>query len=213
MAATADRDTILRRRAHFVGSALLALSGCAGEAREPAAHPEPAVTVPPLEEGATADDSAPPPPVRAGADWEQGRPPLDVPADADGIARELYEHLAKRVPKAHANLAKLETALPLECRSDSKECATLWSNVLDQLPTVKAEIERLTPLCPGSSEQAQRYGARVRAHVEFLNRRMQALEKQIDKHMAEHKLHEMRERLDGLRKRVFAMACLSCMDW
>ncbi len=213
MAPTADRDTILRRRAHFVGTALLALSGCAGQPREPAAHPQSAVSVPPIDDDADSDDSAPPPATRASADWERDLPSLDVPADAEGVARQMFEQLAKRVPKAHESLAKLEAALPLDCRSDDKECEARWTPVLEELPNAKSQIKDLVPLCPGSSEQARRYSARVRAHVDFLNRRVKALESQIDEHMAKNDLLAMRKRIDGLTERVFAMTCLSCMDW
>ena len=140
-------------------------------------------------------------------------PPLDIPADAEGVALEMFQQLAKRVPKAHESLAKLEAALPLDCSTDTKDCEARWTPVLEGLPAAKSQIKDLVPLCPGSSEQARRYSARVDAHVGFLNRRMKALEAKIDAHMKDNGLLAMRKRIDGLTERVFAMTCLSCMDW
>lgn len=212
-----DRRTILERRARFVVPALALLSGCAGaRAQAEGAHGEGVrrgeVAVPaPGDAGASAGE---PVPERAAATAAPASlPPLDVPADAEGIARNLYESLARRVPALHRAVDALQADLPEACDLADAACRREWSLRAQRMSELEHDFVGLRPVCPGSSEQAARYAERVEAHVAYGLGRVAAIEAEVEARFASGGGDAGWARLRGEAQPMRPMVCLDCAMW
>jgi hypothetical protein len=205
------RDVILRRRSLFVGSALTALTGCP---REPASD-TPVVDVP-IEGSA---DAMPDPEGRVVKEEPPEKtdelPPLDVPPEAEGPAQQMFERLAQTIPRIHDRLRNIEKSIPHDCKFDQPSCVSRWDKLIGELNDVDRDIENILPLCPGSSEQAQRYYERARMHHEFARKRRATIDESIARELARGgKSYEARlMELKIKTSRVTMRPCLSCIDW
>jgi hypothetical protein len=209
-----DRALILRRRARLVGAALLALSGsCAG--REPARAPgTPEVSVP------QASANEPEPVTNTGSrpvstQVQRKLPPLDVPANADGVARSMHETLAKQVPAINVAIDELEKSTPAVCDLSAAACERSWHMHARRLDELAVDAIGLRTECPGSSETAKAYAARVEEHIAFLNVRLSALERAIEDGFAQRGSAALAawQKLRAYEKPSPPMVCLDCADW
>lgn len=203
-----DRRTILRRRSRFIGSALLALSGCAGTPPERGAS-APKVSVPPA--GETSEPEATPAPTRRPQAETTPLPPLDVPADAEGIAKSMYESLARRVPALHEAIDRLRSGKPAVCALSDASCERSWAEMASRIEELAGDVATLKSKCPGSSAQAERYAERVRDHIAHAVARLDALDREIAQAFG-----DQGRRWGELRKaavRAEPMVCLDCADW
>jgi hypothetical protein len=209
-----DRAVILRRRARLVGAALLALSGsCAG--RGPARAPgTPEVSVPEASasepEQATDAGSRP-----VSTERERKLPPLDVPADADGVARSMYETLAKQVPAIHVAIDELEKSTPAVCELSTAACERAWYMHARRLDELAVDAIGLRTECPGSSQNARAHGARVEEHIAFINARLSALERAIEQGFEQRGSAALAawQKLRAYEKPSPPMVCLDCANW
>jgi hypothetical protein len=207
------RSIILRRRALMLGSALAALSGCSSE---PAAvAPSTVVDVP----SAGSARALPEPEGRItkaeGPSRDDGMPPLDVPSDADGVARRMFEQLAERIPKLHQRIDGIDRAVPPGCSVVEAGCEDRWEALIAELRTVEREIDALEPLCRGSSEQAQRYLERVRAHAEHARQRRDRAVARIERDLRQQGAAAVQrfEQLKATGQTATLRPCLSCRSW
>jgi hypothetical protein len=203
-----DRNAILRRRARFVGSALLALAGCGGEQAKP--PPESPVDVPPAH--ATPAPATPAP----GPSKQATLPPLDVPEDARGTARQMYEGLAVKVTRVHDKLDEMNRLLPDACDLSEKgeACGGAWRLVAKDLDELRFEISEFTPLCPGQSSEAQAFQERVEQHTSYANDRLQALNARIERAFSSAPGGAEGWREFAAKERTpRPVACLDCATW
>jgi hypothetical protein len=206
-----DRETILARRAAFLGSAL-ALLGCARP--PPIEEPEPVVSVPepPAEEARSLEEL---PGRDTTSEPEAKHPSLEIPEGISEAARRRFEHLAGTMREAYELLDRMK--VPSDCDLADAACDGRWRELADQLVLVGEKLKNLRPRCPGTSEHAKLYAARETEHREHSEALTREIEQEAERTLApagpaaqqRWELHRRQARL--ARPRV----CLSfmCQDW
>jgi hypothetical protein len=204
----ADRLTILRRRAFFVGSALAAM-GCP---RDPSPQPgvQPTVGVEPASSAELATSG-----VTTHGTSEPGEkmPPLDVPSDVNATAKANFESLAQEIPAIHKELDAANAALDGICSIGDRDCDPRWQEVAKHFGQLDVYLDNLAPRCPGTSADAKRFEERLAQHKAFIAKRKSAIEARIAALVADGAAKQKWQ--DHLAGAVVPRPCLdySCSDW
>lgn len=205
------RAAILRRRAFFISS-VTALVGCDPKPSAPPPSPEP-VAIPPGG-GELPEPSGKP---GSGTRERPGKmPPLDVPAGINDAARRQFEHLARSIPELHARFDEIAKSLPSDCPIAEDRCAERWSALARALVEIEERMPQ-NPVCPGTSEGAKLYQARLDAHRAYLEDRRRATSLRLMEAIAPASDEGKRRWAAHMdkAKSAYPRVCLnySCQDW
>lgn len=210
-----DKAAILRRRAALVSSALSALSCSPGTPPQNAggavvAVPEPAPDAAPPQGDLPEPEPKPAVPTR--------RPPLSVPGDIGDGAREVFERSMEQARQVYDELDAVRAAIPESCDLVSDPaCQERWREVADRQLQAADTIRWLNPVCTGSSEDAKRWEARVREHLEYIAALRTELEEQIASALEPggDAAAQRWEQIQSDARRARPQVCLSfaCSDW
>jgi hypothetical protein len=105
--------------------------------------------------------------------------------------------------------------VPRGCSVLDAGCEDRWEALIAELRTVEREIDGLEPLCRGSSEQAQRYLERVRAHAEHARQRWDRAVARIERDLRQEGAAAVQrfEQLKAAGQKATLRPCLSCRSW
>jgi hypothetical protein len=202
-----DREQILRRRALFLSSTMVALAGC--ERPGSGAPPQTSAVVVPEAHGAAPSSSRalPSPP---GLPPPDAPPSLQPPAEAEKYADmarstvQLLETLAEQI-------AQLDRGLPTDCRGG---CKAQLEPLAQRLRAFEEQLDSLRSLCPASSPEGEALESWQEEHRAYYLRRAARLDRAA---------RELARRFEGdageaawaalRRNDLRAMVCLSCMQW
>jgi hypothetical protein len=170
-----ERAAILRRRAFFVGSALTALTACPQQQQQSSGAP--VVGVEPAPAGSQPESPAQPTSQPAAKPAKM--PSIEIPDGVGKVAHAHYEGLVGQVKRIHAELDAANQALDDACDITDPQCDATWQLVAKHLVRAEDMTQDLEPLCPGSSDEAKAFEARVAEHSAFIEGRREALKKRL----------------------------------
>lgn len=176
-----DRNTILRRRAFFVTSALAVLGGCArgGTANQP----DNTVQVPVAQDESARADAGAEPSRQPNPDARAGMPATDVPDGITPRTRANYENLYDVVSKFHAYVDSIEAGIG-RCQGLDERCdKTELPQIATALNGIDDTLERLHA-CGAKTDEAKAYMERENAHVRFIGQRRSAMEEKLKQLLA-----------------------------
>ncbi|MCU0653727.1 MAG: hypothetical protein MUF64_00030 [Polyangiaceae bacterium] len=205
-----DREQILRRRAAFLSSALVALAGCERQGGGPGGQ-APVVEVPP---------SSAPLPARSGAPSQAQRPalpPLDVEAPSLDPPAEVGPHeadAARLVPELISIRARLDASEQQFLLACAADCGPRLQGLAEALEQLDDSIRGLSSLCPASSPEGKALERWQRSHQEYLARRLGRVDSAIQEAIRRQEGPAGELRWRELRaEKPRPMICLSCIQW
>jgi hypothetical protein len=213
-----DRETILKRRAIFVASALSqvlaasALTGCPQDL-EPriGGSAMPVASIPHADGGqlpASSSSATVTPEPRT-----TKIPPLVVPDDVNETAKRHFEHLKQEVPKIHAELDGADQLTRGMCSIEDGSCDGTWAQLARHLSKARDMGYDLGARCGGQSDDAKRFEKSLSAHRKAIQGRVDAIQGRIDQLLDSD---AKKSKWEGHRaKAAIPRPCLkyACDDW
>ncbi len=204
-----DRRVLLRRRALFLSAAVAATACGSGGAKAP--EDPSAVNVEPIA-GEPTEGSAKPPKRNTPPD-AAAPPPIETPADASDQARHMYKHLQKAVTRIQVDVAGLARSM-LNCSLKQCQSDPAVEQLARAYATASHLISELTPLCPGSSQEAKDYETVVKEQQGFFRAKLKLYRDEMMKRMSRD--GDFSDRFGAALSRANASqpsVCLDCGDW
>ncbi len=195
----------------FVSSALM-LTGCPQDPQPPTSGTSaPIATVPkvssalPSAQASSAPEPSPTPAVNV--------PPLDVPEDVSPVAKSHFERMKELVPKIHLELDAAEKGVATACDISEATCDATWKSVAGNLAKAGNLRRDVPPRCSGSSKDAKRYEASLKAHLAVIDSRLDAIRKRVAAALVDD---SQRTKWEGYKANAsIPQPCLRyrCDDW
>ncbi len=143
-------------------------------------------------------------------------PSLETPVGVNKEAEKRFMWLRENVLRLHEKLDKAERDVPRDCPIVDAACDARWLSLAKNLLAIEEAMPKM-PVCPGSSDGAKQYEARVKEHQSYANTRKEDISKAIqaqvgplgDAGKARWEAHMSAARA------AFPRVCLnySCRDW
>lgn len=195
-------DEILRRRARFVGAALL-VAGCSKDESRVAITPTPSA-----EKATTSAPSASAPPRVIKVAAPPDRPPRKATVSA--AAEKQKDAELARIDKVYSAVDGLAGSIPTVCATSDPKCVAAWKDYFGRLEDAR-DANYLMPSCPPKGADAIALDELQRAHAAWHGLWLQHIDEAVVATLekAEASGHKTLLLLWGDARNAHARPCLS----